>query len=487
MRIFNLLFLTILFNNGIIGQIPYMDTIYGQSSDEVIHDAVILSSGEVLMVGKKNIDTMSQPLALIVDDSLNIRNISERFSKANLGLIYIAQWEKNIYIFGTQRYKENKIYMFKLDMNANVISTDSLSLPGSFVNLRNHESLGEQLYIVGDFLPDSFKMPTACILSIDESNGTINFKKLKSGKKAPAYGFDIHCNNDSTFILLSTGIVPTGKALSLELSYFNKNFTFIKGYHFPFDFFSNAKFLKLNEHQFLVNGRIRVPRGARTDLQLFSGIFNINNDSISLEDSIQIGRLYVDEQEGLRSSEITGNNIFFGGTSGFDAESYPFSAFENNFIISRFDRNLNRRFTRYFSLRNHNLTLYKCILTNSSRSILLVGTAYNFKNETNERQRDIYIVKLDSSGNIATGLPPEILPENDFLLYPNPGTNYLQVSLPNASSGRFALYDMQGRLIEWQLFRQHLQINTAGLPAGIYIYRISDEKERTHYGKWVKQ
>ncbi len=211
-----------------------------------------------------------------------------------------------------------------------------------------------------------------------------------------------------------------------------------------------------------------------------------STDSLALLDSVQFGKERKDEIPAYRGVFGAKKYYYISGTSDFDGETYPFSSFENNYIIASITKNFKKRFTKYIGLKNHFLFLNKAIIMDDA-SIMLIGTAFDFTNESNERQRDIYIVKLDSLGNMATGLPPETLPENDFLIYPNPGADYFNVSLPNAPSGRFSLYDIQGRLIEWHRFRQQLRINTAKLPAGIYLYRLSDDQNRTHFGKWIKQ
>ena len=81
-------------------------------------------------------------------------------------------------------------------------------------------------------------------------------------------------------------------------------------------------------------------------------------------------------------------------------------------------------------------------------------------------------------------------PDNEavkFRLSPNPGNDYLEISLPNAVRGTFALYDIRGRLLLEETFSQQLRIATGHLPSGIYVYRLRDGQGRRHYGKWIKQ
>ena len=480
-KIFLFLFIIWLIS-GLSAQSTSNSILYGGQMDEIISDAIKLANGEVLIIA--NADSLkpySKPLAITVDSHLNIKSYTINNFNINIKLRMLMKAKNNVYILASViDSSNNKMLLLELQNNDSFNIVDSLSLDVIYPSFRNYRYSNNNLFIIGD--GSSINDPrnkNFFILSFDVSQGKLYFREFDlPGFQA---GLDIFCQKDSSFIIASLD-----ERYIVQICSLSKRFSIENFYSLPFKMYLNAKILSANDTNVIMSGRTKKMTINTSYYQLVISSLKFGSDTLALLDSVLFGKERKDEIPAYRGVSGAQKHFYIGGTSGFDGETYPFSPFENNYIIASITKKFRKRFTKYIGLKNHFLFLTKSVILEDG-SILLIGTAYDFTNETNERQRDIYIVKLDSSGNIATGLPPEILPENDFLLYPNPGTNYLQVSLPNASSGRFALYDMQGRLIEWQLFRQHLQINTAGLPAGIYIYRISDEKERTHYGKWVKQ
>lgn len=66
----------------------------------------------------------------------------------------------------------------------------------------------------------------------------------------------------------------------------------------------------------------------------------------------------------------------------------------------------------------------------------------------------------------------------DLRVYPNPADRQLTVELPRGDSGWFALYDLQGRLVQQQLLRSTTTLSLPELPTGLYAYRWLTENGR---------
>ncbi len=484
-----LILLSLTFVLSLTAQDSISSLIYGSNLDDDIADAELLSNGEVLVIGTSDSSNqLAYPLLFTVDSNLNIKDFSFLYSKLDAKLRLIIKFENQLYILASADNPSSTTHFLLLEIHGDFSYTlvDSINTSMFYPSIRGYKVHNDHAYIVGDGAPQ--KNPAdnnAFILSINSRNNQLSFSEI--ALKGYNFAFDIYCKEDSSFVMTLVEITTEDPASRVKVCTLSKDLIIENCNYTPLSIQFNTKILSVSDTNIILSGRSSQYYPNPIDDQLLVASFNQNSDTLKFIDSLQFGKYYKDEVPAFRAVTGSHDNYYIGGTSGFDAFSYPFTYFENHYIVASFDKQFNKRFTRYIGLKNNYIVLTKTIPLNNENSILLVGTSFNFRKQTQLRQRDIYIVRLDSLGNIATGLPPELLAENDFLLYPNPGSDYLQVSLPNASSGRFALYDMQGRLIEWQLFRQHLQINTAGLPAGIYIYRISDEKERQHFGKWIKQ
>jgi hypothetical protein len=115
-----------------------------------------------------------------------------------------------------------------------------------------------------------------------------------------------------------------------------------------------------------------------------------------------------------------------------------------------------------------------------------LGYRYNFNADSTTQ---IFLVKLDSLGNVSSSVP-ELGIFAHVTLFPNPGNSHLTVQCADPQKAElFYLYDFSGRLVlarPLQEFRT--PIETESLQCGIYFYKITDRNGNTyHSGKWIKQ
>jgi len=464
--------------------------IYGSPLDDRVEDAELLPTGEVLVIGNSYSDVGdSHPFVFTVDSNLNISDYSELYSQLSARLSMIIKQDERLFLIASFKKSAitDMILLLEVQNDLSYKIIDSIRIDFTYPAIRNYRIHNDNVYIIGDGAPQN--NPGENKVFIITFN--LKLKKLSiSEVSLPGYrfAFDVFCNTDSSLTITTMGF-QAGQALSnVEICYLSNKLNIDHCSQLPFSMILNTDILSVNDSNIILSGFKSNPNiDTFSDDQLIASSFKINADTLYLIDSLQFGKAHIDEIPAYRGVSGADKYYYISGTSDYDAESYPFSNFENRYITASFDKSFKKRFTKYIGLKNNHLFLTKTVLINEERNVLLVGTAFDFQNNAAEPQRDIYIVKLDSLGNIATGLPPGLLPAEDFLLFPNPGTDYLDISLPNAARGRFSLFDIQGRLIIRQRFEQRLRIPTAKLPAGIYIYRIRDDKNRTQHGKWVKQ
>ncbi|MCK4662191.1 MAG: T9SS type A sorting domain-containing protein [Bacteroidales bacterium] len=77
----------------------------------------------------------------------------------------------------------------------------------------------------------------------------------------------------------------------------------------------------------------------------------------------------------------------------------------------------------------------------------------------------------------------------DFVLYPNPATDYINISLShNNQTNKFEIYDITGKLIlSEKLISTLTKIHITALSKGLYFYRIKNNNKTIGTGKFIKQ
>jgi Secretion system C-terminal sorting domain len=93
------------------------------------------------------------------------------------------------------------------------------------------------------------------------------------------------------------------------------------------------------------------------------------------------------------------------------------------------------------------------------------------------------VVQLVSKVTIPTGITA---PLGDMMVaYPNPGTEFLEVRLPEGASGSLSLSNLQGQVLLRQDAAVQTRLDVAGLPAGIYLLAYQGVDRQVI--KWIKK
>ncbi|MDY0077312.1 MAG: T9SS type A sorting domain-containing protein, partial [Bacteroidales bacterium] len=183
---------------------------------------------------------------------------------------------------------------------------------------------------------------------------------------------------------------------------------------------------------------------------------------------------------------ITNDTLFAGGTRNYNNINPYYSNQPSWFMLFQIDSQLNVRWERfyggdaYYVMRN--------LIATRDGGCLIAGTRYDYLNDP-VPQTDIIVLKLNSEG-LLTGqneLQESLLRE--AIVYPNPGSTIMQVRLAvQHPKAMLELFDSQGKLLlSQQLHEKESRINTAQLPPGTYIYRLSAATGLNESGKWIKQ
>lgn len=178
-----------------------------------------------------------------------------------------------------------------------------------------------------------------------------------------------------------------------------------------------------------------------------------------------------------------GESIFVAGTSNFSYSNPFWSTFDSWFHLIKINPDITPVWEYWYGGDAYYF-LYSILATHDGGCIM-VGNRYDY--ETQDQERDIYIAKVNSEGII---LWTQEIPftRGSSIVYPNPGTNSLNVRHEYQESG-IELIDLFGRVvINQSIDNQNNTINTTTLLPGVYFYRLIDKKNNTlETGKWVKQ
>ena len=91
-------------------------------------------------------------------------------------------------------------------------------------------------------------------------------------------------------------------------------------------------------------------------------------------------------------------------------------------------------------------------------------------------------------GYATTSLSVNDINKSTFIVFPNPASNFLNVSLSQTfNSPKLELYDVQGRKVFSALLKQSDLLDVSNLKSGIYLYILKDGKEFKFTGKIIKQ
>lgn len=133
----------------------------------------------------------------------------------------------------------------------------------------------------------------------------------------------------------------------------------------------------------------------------------------------------------------------------------------------------------YYSVRFFKRTL--------DGGFIFLTNRYDYLTQNDER--DIYIYKVDSAGNIPVSAEKgHEITVSELIVFPNPGNNELKIRTAIQSiGGEFCLYEISGKLIlKQKITGTNTTINTSALLTGTYIYKYYYKNEMIETGKWIK-
>jgi len=426
-------FKTQLFKIDKYGEIVYDKVITTKSPIFSIHRIIGLENDNYLCFAQQKLDLDSTSIftVLMVDNEFN-KIWEKRYQTPYYGMdcFNYVQYNDDFFVIGMGRRSNNNITQnFAYKINAN---GDTISL---------------KIYPISGYVYPFDMVPYV---------GTAAFKVFMSG-------YHQQTNTMGQIMIIDTLLEMTG----------------LKGIPADVWMYNNAKYI--DESHYLLTGKKTIDNSHPQNDQLAIMIMDTSDVMIDVKyfgapDTLDYPSIY-DNLDFIDTA-----SIFYGGTKNQAFISYP--PVPSWFVINNLNSNLEVNWQKFYGGDAY-YQMWTMIAT-ADGGCLMAGTRYDYLTQNNER--DVFIIKVDSNG-LVTGThdEPPLIPVHEAVVYPNPASTHVTVEFSLAyQQAELQLTDISGKkVLKTQLTRNHQTIDISALPAGTYVYRISNPKGLEETGKLV--
>ncbi len=477
------------FSNCLLAQHSF-EKVISEPEDQIINDVIEDNDGNYIMVGriKDTESALYSSYIINLDSTGNLIQeeiISPNESNSSL-LFNIHLFNNHLYIIGSQAvtYPDtSKLWYLKLNLSLEIEDSKLLNIPnGRWFSYMNSIIDSDTNFVVTGYttrMDETNNYNNDAFFYKLDSNGDSLKSKFYTSPIPLHFSFDIieKFDNSSYFAFVShfTNIFGTsGQRMILD-----KNLDSLAIDSIPKQVYDYYSPVYLNQNDILICGK----RGAEPPIDYALNVLSISSNCQLNDYNIFKKGAYREHPAMFNSVSKYRNNIYVGGTSNLDYYNPFWSNFNSWFHLIRINDGL-APIWEYWYGGDAYYFLYSILATNDG-GCLMVGNRYD--DATQEQERDIYVVKVDSNGLITwTQEIPTDKPETT--LYPNPGTNQLNIKT-SINYTDFELINLNGQVVIRQnLDKNSSAINTESLKSGMYFYRLIDKKNKTiETGKWIKK
>ncbi len=471
------------------------------NKDEILSSAIELNNGNLIFCGNRDLfyspyKSYSKNEYLLKTDKFgNIikeKEIQKTDTFIDRSVIYKLNNSSFLVFSETGKYSypfSNILMIQKFDTSFNLIFKKLYKIPLDSVNLFNYKftrNFHGNIIIAGSTVYDKedvwFNMYFWEFNTEGDSINSHFFSESPNNWRL-SYNF-LEKKDTSGYYCLTKR--PWTQALTNRILKVNYNLQVTDSADLPVSIDNDGEIKWFNDSTIIISGIYNIlykNKYQSRDLGIITidtsfNTFNYNHFGIpDTEDVMTTQKSLIYEQGDM--------NIFIAGISNYNLSTDGFSHTPSSILLIKTDLNLNPVFEKYY--KGDACYYTKFFKKTNDNGFLFLSTRYDYQTQNNER--DIFILKVDSLGNLPASVDNPEFTVHDLLLYPNPGKDILQIRTGTQSTGGILkLFDITRKdILQTKIREANTTVNTSSLPAGIYIYTYTLNGKTIETGKWIKK
>ena len=455
---------------------------------ETVSDVIELDNGDYIICGVNNTPDQNDRGGLLykLSSSGDILNKKEYLITDSISIfvnLLITQDNRIISmglkgLLSTQYI--NNIWYNEIDTGLNEIKSRIFPLDTNYQYGFYLSILDNNKIILGGGAYNSETRIDIFLYALSINGDSLNSSFLQVQNNQVAIWLSKHPDKSEYQVCFSGNMPPAPSNYQGKIALFDSLLNFIQVDTMPKKLYHCNTIKWLNNSEYILTGKRIFSSPTRRVL----GILKIDtNNNVINENYFGMEPDTINYPGSCRNMDfIDNNNIFYGGVANIIPEHYPWQVEPTWIMLNNLDSNLNINWQRFYG-GDAFYYLWGLRATQDGGCIMLC-TRYD--HNTQYHEYDIYILKVDSLGLITNINENTKINISNAIVYPNPGTNYLNIKTKLKNS-TFELIDFTGKIIIRKFLNSFTkQINTSNIPSGMYFYRIHDNEEIIESGKWVK-
>lgn len=366
------------------------------------------------------------------------------------------------------------LWFVEFDLNLNILQNINIPINDRIIsNIYTEKLNGECL--INTFTVGSLGNTSICFVKTELSGNVTQIDYIDEGGQLNIVNEFLIDSNRSQYKVFSFNPLNRAPCFVNNLSY---------GYQLLSSELLDINLLNGNTAQFFDSTRYFL---SGMYLSSNSGEIDFSINNINCHDSILSQKIFglSNSYEFLSKENLhykSPNNLFLVGTSHITVGNLMFSENPTQIMIYILDTTLN--------IINNNLiggdACYLVLRSYSTRDGGYIISSSRYDHETQEYERDSYIIKVDSLGLLTAISQIDTIHRSIIKIFPNPGKD--NVKIDNfIKSTEIRFYSCTGKLVlEKELLEETEIINTSDFSNGLYIYKITYDDNIIDTGKWIK-
>ena len=379
----------------------------------------------------------------------------------------------------------NKVFIHTIDNQMNIVERRNYGMWSESANSPwDFEIVGDTTaYILSFFTYNTSPRANYSLIKADLNSNNFVFYKPDDSIYRAASGLIIDEVNKLVkvnFRVFNLTIVPWNPVANISYDLTNVEVVMPDN-----DFFSQTKIGKKDDSTYLLSGAFIEDVGVQRDL----GVAEYN-----LQDSLLRQIRFPGGADsttypgaGRKNILVTSDYIWVMGWYNTLESGFPCQMEQTFIVLNKLNFNLDLQEQLFYG--GDGMYWPRDIIETSDHHIVVAGEVLDNLTVPFDCHFDPFVLKVNAEGLIVSTDNPDQPIAQEAIVFPNPGSDYLQVKLAiQHKSAHIQLFDIGGRLVlETDLTSDLQRVETSQLGPGTFIYRITASNRIIGSGKWVKQ